>query len=148
MSSKSKYRPKGRRYELVWADDHELAGLEITMRAMRLGELEDLGRQHDQYQAAGTPGEQMRLLGDLIDRLGRVLVSWNRPDEDTIVEGDDESGEVLPADATGLRKVEDWEFMEILRAYMDTAVGVSDPLAGRSTSGPPSPVDLPMTVGS
>ncbi len=145
MSSKSRYRPQGRRYELAWADG-ELAGLECVMRAMRLGEVEELGRQHDRYQGAETPGEQMKLLGELIERVGKVLVSWNRVDEDTIIDGDDESGAVLPANAEGLRKVEDWEFMEILRAYMDSAVGVSAPLGNSSTSGHPSPEPLPMTV--
>lgn len=146
MSSKSRFRPNSRRYELVWPEEHELAGLEVTMRAMRLGEMESLGRTHDKYQEAEDVSAQMALLADLIERVGKVLVAWNRIDEDTIVEGDDESGEVLPTTAEGLRALEDWEFMEILRAYMDTAVGVSAPLADGSTNGSASPVELPMTV--
>lgn len=118
------------------------------MRAMRLGEMESLGRTHDKYQEAENVTAQMELLGDLIDRVGKVLIWWNRVDEDTMIEGDDESGEYLPTDAEGLRKLEDWEFMEILRVYMDTAVGVSAPLENGSTSGEQSPVELPMTVES
>lgn len=158
MSGKSRYRPKTRKYVIEWDDDHELHGLQVVARAMRMGELERLGSLSDEFDAVGADGgdgqngKRLGLLGQMMARLGAVLVTWNRMDEDTMRfnEETDEYEETpetvtLPADVEGLRKLEDWEFMAILQGYMSHAVGVSADLGKDSTSGGASLVELPMT---
>ncbi len=146
MSNKSRFRPDARRYNLAWAPDHDLHGLEVTVRSMRLGELESLSGMVGSYQDADDADQQMKLLGALIDRMGKVLVSWNRVDEDSIPEGGtDDDGELLPANAAGLRQLEDWEFMGIVDGYMATVGGASPDLGKGSSNGDLSPEGLPMT---
>lgn len=156
MSSKSRFRPNNRRYELVWPDEHELSGLVVKFRAMRLGELEKLGSLYDQFQVAGSDdassADKMKLLGVMVEKLAGALVTWNRMDEDSM-RWDDEMEEyvetpetrLLPADANGLRALEDWEFMAIMEAYFNVAVGVNGDLGKDLSSGSPSPVELLMT---
>lgn len=122
------FRPKNRTYKLSWEYGHDLHGLEVTARAMRLGELLRLGGMADEAKAnAGSVGE-------LVDQFAGVLVEWNR---------EDETGAPIPADATGVRHLEDWEFFEVLNAYINAGIGVSGPLSDGSPSGRPSPVQLP-----
>jgi hypothetical protein len=156
---RSKAKPKTRTYELVWADDTEMAGLEVKFRAMPIGELEKLGTMYSQFQADDgdeederSTTEKLKLLTDLIDRLGKVILAWNRSDENTMV-WDDETEEfvetpdtvLLPANAWGLRQIPDWEFMEILKGYFTQAVGVDTDLGKDSSSGASSLAELPMT---
>ena len=158
MSSKSRFQPNTRKYVLEWPEGHELHGLVITARAMRMGELERLGSLSDEFEAVGDDaddgqnGKRLGLLGDMLARFGKVLVSWNRVDVDTMHYNDDtdefeETPEtkLLPANVEGLRALEDWEFMAVLAGYMRCAVGVSDGLGKGSTSGQLSQVELPMT---
>lgn len=159
MSNKSKFKPKTRRYELVWPDDHDLAGLVVTMRAMRMGELEKLGTLSEEFDAVGEDPEdgnnskRVGLLSDMMDRVGKVLIHWNRPDEDTMSWNEEteefewnEETQLLPVGAEGLRQLEDWEFMEILQGYLRNAVGVSPDLGKDSASGQQSLAQLPMTA--
>ncbi len=53
--------------------------------------------------------------------------------------------QLLPANADGLRALEDWEFMAILTSYFNTTVGVSADLGKDSSSGVSSLAELPMT---
>lgn len=156
MSSKSKYKPKTRRYNLSWAEDHELHGLQVTMRAMRMGELERLGSLSEEFEEIGDDEERssakIGLMGSMIDKMATVLVWWNRPDEDTMAwneetEEFDETPETktLPANADGLRKLEDWEFMALVQSYFTHAVGVKADLGKDSSSGASSLAELPMT---
>ena len=160
MSNKSKiHSRKTRRYELRWTEDHELHGAEVTCRAMRMGELEELGGMYDQFKGfeaeadgESNPGAKLKLLGEMMDRLGGILVWWNMPDEDTMKWNEEteefevtSETQVLPADAAGLRKLEDWEFIAILEGYFNNAVGVSADLGKGSNSGASSLAELPMT---
>lgn len=122
------FRPKNRTYKLTWEYGHDLYGLEVTARAMRLGELLRLGGMADEAKANASS------VGELVDQFAKVLVEWNR---------EDESGAPISADAVGIRQLEDWEFFEVLSAYIGAGTGVSDPLPGGSPSGGPSPVQLP-----
>lgn len=166
MSGKSRFKPKTRKYNIGFAADHDLYGLEICMRAMRLGELEKLGSMAEEFKLGdadevaetlaaeeGNGGKQsLELLGGMIDRLAKVLVSWNRMDEDTMRYNEEteeyeetEETKLLPATADGLRRLEDWEFMAILDGYMRAVVGVSADLGKGSSSGQQSLGQLPMT---
>lgn len=163
MSNKSRYKPKTRLYDISFADDHELAGLEIKMRALRLGELEKLGGLAEKFETLGLDehgamddttktGSRIGVLGEMIGRLAPVLVSWNRLDLDTMRYDEEteeyeetEDTEYLPANADGLRRLEDWEFMAILSGYLQHAVGVSADLGKGSNSGQQSLAELPMT---
>lgn len=157
MSSKSRFKPQTRRYTLVWEDNHDLAGLQVVMRAMRMGELEKLGSMWEEFGDADDDSDasnraKMSLLGNMIERVAGVLVSWNRLDEDTMkwneeTEEYEETPETttLPANAEGLRRLEEWEFMAILDAYMTQAVGVNHDLGKDSNNGAPSLAQLPMT---
>jgi hypothetical protein len=150
MSSKSRYKPKNRHYKLSWPAGHELAGLEVTLRAMRLGELESMGRlmasvesikgsDEDDLKQAGTA---LEVLGQLRERLGKVLVWWNRLDEETMYYNEDteeyeetEDSKPLPATPEGLAQLEDWEFKAILSGYMTATSGVAEDLGKDSSSG-------------
>lgn len=122
------FRPKNRQYQLQWAEDHELHGLVVMARAMRLGELLKLAEMAEQAK------DKVSDIAELIERFSAILVSWNREDDE---------GNALPATAEGVQQIEDWEFMEILDAYMSAAVSVSEDLGKGSPSGGPSPVDTP-----
>lgn len=114
------FRPKNRVYKLTWPYGHDLYGFEVTARAMRLGEILRLGGMAQ--QAKDDPATVERL----VDEFAGVLVEWNR---------EDENGHPVPADPTGLRQLEDWEFFEVLDGYVSAGTGVADPLAGGSPSG-------------
>jgi hypothetical protein len=159
MSGKSKYKPKGKRYQLTWPEGHDLHGLEVTLRAMRLGELEKMGGLIDQVRDVEgetdnleQAGSALAVLGTLRERMAKVLVWWNRLDEDTMKWNEEteeyeetEDTKVLSATPEGLAKLEDWEFNAILEKYMNMSVGVSPDLGKDSNSGQLSLVELPMT---
>lgn len=156
-NKKTRHKPKTRRYVLEWEEGHELHGLEVTMRAMRLGELSKLGAMYDDFKGVEgedeeSPGSRLKLLTVMIEKIAGVLVYWNRMDEDTM--GWDEENEeyietpdtkLLPTTVEGLEKLEDWEFMALLESYFVHAVGVSADLGKGSSSGASSLAELPMT---
>lgn len=158
MSGKSRFRPKTRRYELNWPEDHDLHGLQVTLRAMRLGELTSLAKLYQEFKGTEDNRDEadaakgLQVLNRMVARLAEVLVSWNRMDEDTMKWNEEteefeetEDTQILPADGEGLSRLEDWEFMAIFEGYMTAAVGVTTELGKGLNSGSTSLAELPTT---
>ncbi len=144
MSSKSRFKPKKKQYTIEWPEGHTLHGMEVTLRGMRLGELEAFAGAAVKFEET-TGDDNVAAINFMVEKIARVLVGWNRVDEDTVDDDDDESGELLPATAEGLRKLDIEEFMEICKAYMGRMGGVEESLGKGSNNGDMSLVELPMT---
>lgn len=123
------YRPK-RIYKLAWADDHDMHGLEVTARPMKFGTLLELGLLVE----AAKDTKSLTDMEAMAEKFADSIVEWNYEDED---------GALLPANAQGLKEMEDWEVFGLLDAYMTVAIGVSEELGKGSPNGGRSQVDLP-----
>lgn len=151
------YRPPQSTYKIEWAEDHQLHGLMIQARGLRLGKMLDMA---ELYVTSGLGGkddedlrpediEMMRVIFRLLvgnddqhpagspGHKPGVIVEWNR-------EGDD--GEILPVSMVGIQELEMWEFQGIMDAYLQLGgVKLDDPLSGDSKSGKPSPEQSALT---
>lgn len=115
-------------------------GLKVTIEGTTTGDLLDLVDL-----AAKVPGrvdgvkldpETRRMVETMMGYLARGLVSWNVADRD---------GNVLPTTVEGLRKCKLGLVMDIIKAWTEAQVDVSDDLGKDSGSGGTSPeAALPM----
>ena len=145
------FRPPPTDYNITWAEDHRLHGLEVQARGLRLGSMLDLAAMYLNSGIAGKEDNDDLSLEDLklMLTMFRVLVgnddeaepgspqykpglikSWNRL-------GD--ADQPLPISMKGIRELEMWEFQDIMSAYLESGgVKVEDPLSEDSKSGNPS----------
>jgi len=117
-------------YRLNFADDTELAGLEVRARSVPLGEFMSIVGLADTAEPGSE--EMKRLFGGFAEQ----LVSWNLEAED---------GQPVPATLEGLYS-QDFEFtMQLVLAWIEAIASVPGPLGETSSSGGTSPVpSLPM----
>jgi len=108
---------------LTWPEDHELAGLEVTMRRLSIGDMKRLAKMADE-----STEESFTFLSK---RVANSIVTWNVTENGNPV---DPSPEYLDDDfeLTGA----------ILANWMGTAGSVSDPLESKSTVGSSSGAEL------
>jgi hypothetical protein len=127
------FRPKRTKYRLLFDDDPELDGLEVTARSAELGVFLDLmGLARKDIEQMGAE-EVERLLV----RFGELLVDWNVDDPDT--------GERLPANLTGLRTLEFPLVLSMVNAWVTVLSGAPGPLSRPSSDGEPLEVpSIPM----
>jgi hypothetical protein len=141
------YRPPQSTYKIEWAEDHQLHGLVIMARGLRLGKMLDMAELYVSSGLGGKDDDELRpediemmkvifrlLVGndDQPDKphTPGVIMSWNR---------EDDSGEVLPVSMDGIRELEMWEFQGIMDAYLQLGgVKLDDPLSEPSKNGKPS----------
>jgi hypothetical protein len=108
--------------------DHELAGLEVTMRRLSIGALLEIGALADDDDMGSTAA--------LVDKFAAALVEWNVEDDD---------GQPVGTDRDSVHGQDIQMILEIVDAWQHAAAGVSGPLAQRSSDGQPSEVvPLPM----
>lgn len=126
------YRRKN--YRLKWPDGHELAGLEVLLRGMKIGELGQLAGLR------GVSAENMEqgLLDEIAELFARHLIEWNY---------EDESGIPIPATLAGIGEMDVRALMQVVTRWAEVAADVPAPLAASSNSGGPYPVaSIPMEV--
>lgn len=105
-------------YLLEWDDTHELAGLEVRVRACSVGKyleiIDDVATQD-----AGV-------LRSVFARFSELLLSWNLEDAE---------GKPVPADSAGVMSVDMDLMTELLNAWKLTLTGVSGPKEQPSSDG-------------
>ena len=126
----TRFKAKKKLYRLVFADE-DMAGLEVTMTSVPMGDLLKL-QQLDPKSAAQNPEEFRKLL----EIFAGAMLEWNL---------DDDNDQPVPISVDSFLK-EDIDFIfEIIKAWSDAVAGVSAPLDGGSTSGGTSPeASIPM----
>ncbi|MGW1463838.1 hypothetical protein ACWCPT_05720 [Streptomyces sp. NPDC002308] len=122
------YRHKTRKINVAFAEPHEYAGFEATLRGQTLGG----------FLALQGIGEiDLSSVGDQLREMSRALISWNLEDEET--------GAPVPVTATAVFDQDQGLMLALATAWLDGLAGVSAPLEPSSTDGPPSlEASLPM----
>lgn len=67
-------------YKLKWDEGHELHGLEVSLRGMSIGELEEVAALRESVGETSSIGQ----IKPLMDILGRALIKWNYEDENGV----------------------------------------------------------------
>lgn len=140
----SGYTRKNRNKKITFTEG-ELAGLEITVRPMTIGELvavTDLAEGIDSAMKMAGGIEQIRAtaasIDAVLDQFASKLASWNMLDED---------GQPVPATRVELGNLDQEEAMRLVSGWLEGIGSVGDPLDKRSSDGAPSPVaSIPMDV--
>jgi hypothetical protein len=115
-------------YPIDWVDG-EWAGMSVSVRKMRYGDLLDGGVTLD-WSATGTPRtEFLEGLAATTRALSSVLDSWNLT----------RKGKPIPATLEGLRSLDEDQAIAIVMTWAVKFVGVSVPLERPSDSGATSP---------
>jgi len=118
-------------YELVFAEDTGLEGLEVSARGADVATYLEI-LQADDLPAVEQIPQRLKLIAPL-------LVSWNL---------EDDAGSPVPTTWEGMQGVDQRLLGQIIEAWLRMVAGVPGPLGRRSTSGGPPPtlpdVDLPM----
>ncbi|MGR6923083.1 hypothetical protein ACU635_53265 [[Actinomadura] parvosata] len=132
------YKRPTKVYKLVFAEDDDMAGLEVRARSMSTGALLDMAPLLDLKLSASPTAEEMESIAELLEKFAQVLVSWNLEDED---------GQPVPATLEGLLD-QDIDFViRIIMAWADAISGVPAPLPQTSPDGEPSlAASIPMDV--
>lgn len=107
------FRRKAKTYTLVWPEDHEYSGLEVTMAPLSVGDL------------MGFNPETMTN-SQLIELLNENLISWNLEDED---------GTPVPADENGIASLDVGMMAAIAFEWLQGVAGVPAPLERPSLNG-------------
>lgn len=122
-------------HRLTWEDDHELAGLEVRVASIPIGEFMDIEAILDRELPP-----RFKTFGEALDwmyaRFGEALVSWNL---------EDKADQPIPADLEGLM-TQDREFvMLVMRDWIEALRTVTRPLPKPSSAGERSAeVSIPM----
>lgn len=137
------YRPVRRSYALRFPTGSDLHGLEITVKALTLGEFRVIQAEQTRQFEEKTPLEE-RQDYEISEFVARVE-AWNL---------EDDAGRLMPIGVAALRELNYSDVQDILQVWFRKAYGadVSAPLDGRSddggSSGPTASMEesLPMVV--
>jgi hypothetical protein len=119
-------------YKLVFGDDTDDPGLEITLRSMSIKRLKEL-RSRNSGDGDETEAEVVTWVCATI---AQQLVSWNR---------EDEKGDPVPATLESLEDEEPKLIYAISAKWQEAMAGVPAPLESGSPSGELSPVESMLT---
>ncbi len=121
-------------YKLTWPEGSHWAGLEVRMRPMPIGTLEEIGRL---YAKAAEDDDKFALLPALAGIVQESIVSWNLEDD----------GVPVPCTDVGAEGVE--LVTAIIQAWQEVVNQVNAPLPQGSPDGEPSQeVLMPMEIPS
>lgn len=128
------FKAKKKLYKLIFADE-DMAGLEVTMTSVPMGDLMKL-QQLDPKRAARDPDEFAELLGIFAG----AMLEWNL---------EDDADQPVPITVDAFLK-QDIDFIfAIIDAWSTAVAGVSAPLDDGSTSGATAlEASMPMDVSS
>lgn len=126
------FKAKKKLYRLIFADE-DMAGLEVTMTSVPMGDLLSL-QQLDPKRAASDPAE----FRELLEIFAGAMLEWNL---------EDDNDQPVPITVDAFLK-QDIDFIfEIITQWSTAVSGVSAPLDGGSTSGATSlEASIPMDV--
>jgi hypothetical protein len=133
------FTPRSTVYRLQF-DGTDYDGLEVSMRAAKLGALLDTGElvaigQRIGPNSAPTAADMDRFTSEFED-LAAHLVSWNV---------EDDNGKPIPADIEGLKTLEMPLVIRIGQEWQRAMGDVAAPLSSSSNSGrPPDALSMPM----
>lgn len=114
------FKAKKKLYKLIFADE-DMAGLEVTMTSVPMGDLMKL-QQLDPKRAAQDPAEFRELLGIFAG----AMLSWNL---------EDDNDQPIEIGVDSFLKQDINFIFEIISAWSTEVAGVSAPLDGGSTAG-------------
>jgi hypothetical protein len=125
------YTRTRRKYRLKF-EDEELAGLEVVMGSLSIGEFTELTSSI----SGGATAETADGVTSLLEKFAGKIASWNLEDDD---------GQPVPATFDGVKTQELDFIMAIVTAWMDAIAGV-DPTSRASANGTGTfpEVSLPM----
>lgn len=119
-------------YKLKWPDGSRWSGLEVRIRGMVIGELEEVAKLR------GNDVENIEAVRPLLDILGKALLSWNFEDE-----------EGTPVPIEEFRNEDMAMLMAIIGAWTEVVGDVPAPLPTPSSNGGKSEeVSIPMEIPS
>jgi hypothetical protein len=122
-------------YRLIFNGNYE--GLEVSTKGGNIGEMVRFGALLSMGNDLMDPKNETERK-ELIDMLGKKLISWNL---------EDEQGEPVPATADQLAEEDVFLLIAIVRGWMNRGIGVSGPLVQHSSDGVPSEVEsIPMEI--
>ncbi len=120
-------------YRLTFADDTDLAGLEVTMSSVPMGSLLEIQQLTG---SAEDVAQDMTGFHRMIEIFTGAMLSWNL---------EDDFDQPVPTTPDGVLTLDPDVIMVIIAAWTKAISGVSDPLDAGSTSGPTSlEASLPM----
>lgn len=129
------YTPRHRVYVLDFDGDDEFDGLEVRMRAAKLGMIFD-ARALASVDVNNPQLADVEGIAEQFEVLAEHLVSWNVQDDD---------GNPVSADLDGLKAQEIPFVGRLFTAWQQAMGDVSGPLPQRSSSSrPPDSLSLPM----
>lgn len=128
-----RFKAKKKLYRIAFADDTDLAGLEVTMTSVSMGKLLHLQEMSDRADEVARDGAQFR---EVVEVLAGAMLSWNL---------DDDFDQPVPVTVDGILTQDPDFIMAIITAWTKAISGVAAPLGEGSTSGGPSPApSVPM----
>jgi hypothetical protein len=122
-----------RNYRLIWPEEHELHGLEVTVRGLPIGDLQVIaGLAPD-----GAVGSTAKDVTPLLKLFAKALVSWNFEDED----GTPVGTSLAELEAQDLRFL-----LPVIMAWVQEVSTVADPLPTPSGDGAPTDTVAPALI--
>jgi hypothetical protein len=118
------FRPEPKQYRLKFIDDEDLAGLEVVMGSVTVGEYNEMLKL---ALSDAMDADSLDAGDKLLDMFAGRIVSWNLEDFKT--------GKKTPTTPAGVRSVERSIITRVIAAWQIAIVGVSSPLNGSSSSG-------------
>lgn len=128
-----RFKAKKKLYKLVFAQDTDMAGLEVTMSSVSMGALL---RLQEMAGRADEIAKDMAQFREIVAVFAGAMLGWNL---------DDDFDHPVPVTVDGILTQDPDFIMAIIGEWIKAISAVPDPLGVGSTSGGPSPaVSLPM----
>jgi hypothetical protein len=125
------FKAKKKLYRLTFADDTDMAGLEITMASVSMA---TLLRMQDLSDRGPELANDMTAFHESVSIFTGAMLSWNLEDDED---------RPVPVTVEAVLDQDPEFILAIIAAWTKAISGVPDPLDAGSTSGAPSPAALP-----
>jgi hypothetical protein len=117
------FKAKKKLYRLTFADDTDMAGLQVTMTSVSMGTLLWLQEMSENGAEVAQDAAAFR---KVVEVFVGAMLSWNLEDDDDTP---------VPVTVDGVLAQDPDFMMSIIAAWTKAISGVTDPLDARSTSG-------------
>lgn len=125
------FKAKKKLYLLRFAEDTDMAGLEVTMSSVSMGALLDLQEMSTRADEVAKDKTEFR---KVIEVFAGAMIGWNLLDD---------FDEPVPVTVDGVLTQDPDFIMSVITAWTKAIAGVADPLGAGSTSGAQSRAALP-----
>lgn len=123
--------------KLRWAEPHELAGLEIRIRRLSIGQALRLTSLADLKDAFASGGDATAELDELFHILAGKIIGWNL---------EDGNGAPVPVSVDTVCDLDIDMVLWIVEAWLDSIGGTNAPLAPTPAASEEAALDIPMEV--